>query len=146
MKIHELKSNHRNKTKKRVGRGTSGAGGKTAGRGTKGQKARTNINPRFEGGQTPLVLRLPKKRGFKSLSHKFYFPLNIEKLNIFNDDEEVTIEKLQAMNLVPKQNKFVKILGQGILSKKLNVRAHKFSQSAKKAILDLGGTIKEINA
>ncbi len=147
MKLHDLKpaegSTHR---KRRVGRGISAGQGKTAGRGTKGQRSRTGrgIKPYFEGGQLPLVRRLPHNRGFKPLSRIEYQVVNLGILNTkFDAGAEVTPEVLLAQGLVNDAAR-VKVLGTGELSKALTVKAHAFSDSAKEKIAAAGGTTQEL--
>jgi large subunit ribosomal protein L15 len=146
--LHSLKapanSRHR---KKRVGRGQGSGWGKTAGRGGKGQKARTgNMNfGGFEGGQMPLQRRLPKY-GFKNIFRVEYVPVNLARLEtLFNDGETVDLDTLQAKGVLSKKGQLVKILGVGELSKKLTVHAHKFSASAREAIEKVGGKVEEID-
>ena len=138
MKLHELSpvegARH---AKKRVGRGTGSGTGKTAGKGHKGQNSRSGggVRPGFEGGQTPLFKRLPK-RGFTNVSRKEYAVVNVEQLNCFNDGDTVNLEALIKAGFVKKVNDGVKVLGNGQLTKKLTVKAAKFSQSAEKAIVE----------
>jgi large subunit ribosomal protein L15 len=138
MKLHDLKSpegsTHR---KKIVGRGIGGRGGKTAGRGTKGQKARRTIPAGFEGGQLPLLQRIPKMKGFTNPFRVEYTPVNLDALEALGVSD-VTFDVLVSRGLVGKKD-LVKILGRGTLSTKLNVSAHGFSESAKAAIEAAGG-------
>jgi large subunit ribosomal protein L15 len=129
------------KTKKRLGRGRSSGKGKTSGRGQKGQLSRSGggKGPAFEGGQTPLQMRVPKLPGFKNHFRKNYEIVNLSSLNIFNSGEVVTPEKLLEKKLVRKKSLPVKILGDGELEKKLVVKAAKFSKKAKEAIETKGG-------
>jgi large subunit ribosomal protein L15 len=140
VRIHDLApapgSTH---PKRRVGRGTGGKGGKTAGRGTKGQGARNNIKPGFEGGQLPLVQRIPKLKGFKNPFRIEYTVVNLDTLEAF-DGSVVSPETLREHGLVHKHG-FVKVLGRGELSRKLDVQAHAFSKSAQTAITAAGGTV-----
>ncbi|HEY4566943.1 50S ribosomal protein L15 [Planococcaceae bacterium Storch 2/2-2] len=141
MKLHELQSSTGSrKVRKRVGRGYGSGLGKTSGRGHKGQKARSGGGTRlgFEGGQTPLFQRLPK-RGFTNINRKDYTVVNIETLNQFDEGTEVTPELLIELGVVSKERSGIKILGNGELTKKLTVKAHKFSASAKEAIEKAGG-------
>ena len=147
MKLHDLKpaegSTHR---KRRVGRGISAGQGKTAGRGTKGQRSRTGrgIKPYFEGGQLPLVRRLPHNRGFTNLSRVEYEVVNLGMLSIkFDAGAEVTPEALVAQGLVHKTER-VKVLGAGEFSKAMTVKAHAFSDSAKAKIVAAGGIAEEL--
>jgi large subunit ribosomal protein L15 len=146
MKLHELTyTEGSTKTKKRVGRGHGSGFGKTSGRGQKGQKSRSGGGVRlgFEGGQMPLYRRLPK-RGFKNVNNVKYAVVNSGDLNIFEEGTLVTPPLLIEKGLVKKEFDGVKILGQGELSVKLDVQAHKFSKSAKAAITKLGGTAEEL--
>jgi large subunit ribosomal protein L15 len=129
--------------KKRLGRGIGSGLGKTAGKGTKGQNARSGggVRPGFEGGQLPLFQRLPK-RGFKNISRVEYKVVNVEQLNVFENGTVVDVAKLVEAGIVKELNEDVKILGNGKLEKKLTVKANKFSESAKKAIEAAGGTVE----
>jgi large subunit ribosomal protein L15 len=145
--LHSLKapanSRHR---KKRVGRGQGSGLGKTAGRGGKGQKARTgNMNfEGFEGGQMPLQRRLPKF-GFKNIFRVEYAAVNLDRLeNVFEAGETVSPETLLEKGVLSKKGQLVKVLGRGELNKKLNVRAHKFSDAARAAIEKAGGSVETI--
>ena len=146
MKLHELQvvegARH---SRKRVGRGTGSGHGKTACKGHKGQNARSGggVRPGFEGGQTPLFKRLPK-RGFTNVNHKEYAIVNVEDLNVFENGAVVTIENLQEKGLVKKVYDGVKVLGNGKLEKNLTVKANKFSKTAEAAITSAGGTIEVI--
>ena len=132
-------------SKKRLGRGTGSGLGKTSGKGHKGQKARTSggVRPGFEGGQLPLFQRLPK-RGFKNVNRKEYAIVNVETLNRFEDGAEVSAALLLETGVVSNEKAGIKILGNGELTKKLTVKAHKFSASAKEAIEKAGGSIEVI--
>lgn len=144
MKIHDLKPPEGSKRRRqRVARGIGGRRGKTAGRGMKGQKARNTVPVGFEGGQTPLFRRTPKKRGFRNPFRVEYNPVNLDVLERFEEGAEVTPETLRARGLTPKRGN-VKILGRGELTKKLTVRAHKFSKPAREAIEAAGGTVEEL--
>ncbi|MDA3128936.1 50S ribosomal protein L15 [Aliibacillus thermotolerans] len=141
MKLHELKpAANANKSRNRVGRGPSSGNGKTAGRGHKGQKARSGggVRPGFEGGQNPLYKRLPK-RGFTNMNRKEYAIVNVETLNRFDAGTEVTPELLLKEGVISNKKDGVKILGNGKLEKELTVKANKFSGSAVKAIEAAGG-------
>jgi large subunit ribosomal protein L15 len=146
MKLHELKpvegARH---AKKRVGRGTGSGTGKTSGRGSKGQNARSGggVRPGFEGGQTPLFKRLPK-RGFTNVNRKEYGTVNLEELNVFKDGTVVNRAELIKQGLVSKKYQNVKVLGNGKLEVKLTVVANKFSKSAEKGIVEAGGKIEVI--
>ena len=139
MKVHELApAPGSTRRRRRVGRGIAGKGGKTAGRGTKGQGARNNIKPGFEGGQLPLTQRIPKLKGFKNPFRVEYNVINLDTLQDF-DGDTVSPETLRAAGLVHKHG-LVKVLGRGELSRKLTVSAHAFSKSAVSAIEAAGGT------
>ena len=139
MKVHELApAPGSTRQRRRVGRGIAGKGGKTAGRGTKGQGARNNIKPGFEGGQLPLTQRIPKLKGFKNPFRVEYNVINLDTLQEF-DGDTVSPETLRAAGLVHKHG-LVKVLGRGELSRKLTVSAHAFSKSAVSAIEGAGGT------
>ena len=140
MKLHDLKSpagsTHR---KKIVGRGIAGKGGKTAGRGTKGQKARRQIPQGFEGGQIPLLQRIPKLKGFTNPFRVEYTPVNLAALLALGV-ADVNPDVLVARGLLRKKD-LVKVLGRGQVTTALNVSAHGFSASAKAAIEGAGGTV-----
>jgi large subunit ribosomal protein L15 len=145
MKVHELHpAPGSSRARRRVGRGIAGKGGKTAGRGTKGQGARNNIKPGFEGGQLPLKQRIPKLKGFKNPFRVEYTVLNLAALEQV-EVEQVTPESLRAAGLVHKHG-LVKVLGDGELTRKLSVSAHAFSASARQAIETAGGTVTIIPA
>jgi len=140
MKVHELKPAAGSRSaRRRVGRGIAGKGGKTAGRGTKGQGARDTIKPGFEGGQLPLTQRIPKLKGFKNPFRVEYVVVNLDTLEAF-DGDVVSPETLRAAGLVHKHG-LVKVLGRGTLSRKLAVSAHAFSETATRAIEGAGGTV-----
>ena len=143
MKIHELTTTAAT-PRKRVGRGIGSGTGKTSGRGTKGQKARTGggIRPGFAGGQNPLAKLLPKKRGFKALSPTTYAVVNLDQLNRFKDGDVVTPAALIAMGLVKKTNVKVKLLAQGEVKTKLTVQLQAISASAQAAIEAAGGSVE----
>lgn len=146
MKLHELKpAEGSRKERNRVGRGMSSGNGKTSGRGHKGQKARSGggTRPGFEGGQMPLFQRLPK-RGFTNVNRKKYSIVNLDTLNRFEEGTEITPELLLENGTVSKLNDGIKILGNGKIEKKLTVKAHKFSASAKEAIEAAGGKTEVI--
>src|SRR5690554_5364014 len=146
MKLHELQPvPGARKTRKRVGRGTGSGMGKTSTRGHKGQNARSGGGVRlgFEGGQTPLFKRLPK-RGFTSLNRIEYDIVNLEQLNCFKEGTVVNSDKLIKEGLINKDFKKIKVLGNGKLNVKLTVRAHKFSKSAEQGIKDAGGNTEVI--
>ena len=141
LKLNDLKSpKGAGKNKKIVGRGSGSGSGKTSGRGHKGQLSRTGKGkrPGFEGGQMPLIRRVPK-RGFISKFKKEYQLVNLQSLNKCEDKATVTPKELKALGLIHKLHVPVKILAQGKLEKSIIVKAHKFSKTAIKAIKDLGG-------
>jgi large subunit ribosomal protein L15 len=141
MKVHDLKpAPGSHKTKKRVARGIGGKGGKTAGRGTKGQRARGGIPAGFEGGQLPLHKRVPKLRGFNNPFRVEYQAINLDTIEESGLDE-ISVDSLRANGLIGK-NKFVKVLGRGELSRKVAVKVHAVSKSAESAITGAGGTVE----
>lgn len=146
MKLHELQyTEGARKTRKRVGRGTSSGTGKTAGRGQKGQGARSGggKKPGFEGGQTPLFMRLPK-RGFTNFNKLEYAIVNLNQLNTFEAGTVVCPKALKEAGLIKKELDGVKVLGNGTLEKAITVKAHKFSKSALAAIEAAGGKTEVI--
>ena len=139
--LHDLSpSTGSHRDRKRVGRGPGSGTGKTAGRGHKGQKSRSGgrVHPRFEGGQMPLVRRIPK-RGFTPRNRVEYRAVNVRDLDRF--DGEVTVDGLKDAGLVRSTRKPVKILGQGEIGKALSVEAHAFSKSAQEKIEAAGGSV-----
>jgi len=141
MKIHDLKpAPGSNKRSKRVGRGIGGAGGKTAGRGTKGQKARSKVPAGFEGGQMPLARRVPKLRGFNNPFRVEYQAINLDTI-VESGLSEITPDSLYAQGLISK-GALVKVLGRGELAGPVTVKAHGFSKSAEAAIAAAGGTVE----
>lgn len=128
----------------RVGRGEGSGKGKTTGRGTKGTKARGKVHQWFEGGQMPLTRRVPKLKGFKNPNPIAYGAVNVGVLGEL-DADEIGPDELHAAGLVHKRDKLIKILGDGELSKKMTVRAHAFSRSAREKIEGAGGTIEVID-
>ena len=147
MKLHEIERNiGATHSKKRVGRGSGSGLGKTSGRGQKGQKARSgvSISPLFEGGQTPLYRRIPK-RGFSNARFKTsYATVNIEALNVFEDGTVVTPALLKEKRIITKELCGVKVLGNGKLEKKLTIQANKFSNSALEKIKEAGSKAEVI--
>ncbi len=146
MKLHELKPVEGSTSAvKRVGRGTGSGIGKTSGKGHKGQKARSGSKKNgFEGGQMPLARRLPK-RGFTNIFAKVYSVINIETLNKLDDGTVVTAELLKSRGIIAKIEKDgLKVLGRGELTKRLDVKAAKFTQTAQKAIEAVGGTVEVV--
>jgi large subunit ribosomal protein L15 len=139
--LHELGPNDGSRSRRRrVARGIGSGMGKTATRGTKGQKARRQIHPNFEGGQTPIQRRLPVKKGFRNVNHKEYAIVNLDDLEkLFQKGATVDPEALRKSGIIGAVQDGVKVLGFGTLSKALKVSAHKFSKSAKAAIESVGG-------
>lgn len=145
MKLEEMKSNGHRSKRNRVGRGPGSGNGKTSGRGQKGQKSRSGGGVRlgFEGGQTTLARRLPK-RGFTNFNRKEYAIVNVETLNKYDDGTVVNAALLLEDKVIKKELSGLKILGNGELTKKLTVQAAKFSASAKEAIEKAGGKAEVI--
>lgn len=147
MKLHDLRPDQgARKKRKRVGRGISAGQGKTAGRGTKGQNARSGGGKGvyFEGGQLPLARRLPYKRGFTNIRKVYYSPVNIKQLAEFEFDADVVVtpEVLAAIGLVKKPTDPVVVLGDGEVAQALTIKAHRFSASAKEKIEVAGGSVE----
>ncbi|ORA61173.1 50S ribosomal protein L15 [Mycobacteroides franklinii] len=144
IKLHHLRPAPGSKTERtRVGRG-EGSKGKTAGRGTKGTKARKNVPVTFEGGQMPIHMRLPKLKGFKNRFRTEYQVVNVADIErLFPEGGDVTIDALIAKGAVRK-NELVKVLGNGDLKVKVSVTANKFSDSAREKITAAGGSINEV--
>lgn len=149
MKLHDLKPEEGSQRKKtRVGRGIAAGKGKTAGRGTKGQGARSGggKGPYFEGGQLPLVRRLPFKRGFTNIFRIEFQEVNIDMLDKrFDDGALVNGETLLAAGLVRSADQPIAVLGRGDLSKKLTVQAHRFSKTAVDKIAEAGGSTEKLD-
>lgn len=144
MNLNEMKFNPgARKTTKRLGRGQGSGLGKTSGKGHKGQNARSGggVAIGFEGGQTPLYKRIPK-RGFNNFCRKEYAVINLDTLNVFEDGAVVTPELLKETGIVKKQLNGIKVLGNGSIEKKLTVKCNKISASAKEAIEKAGGTVE----
>ncbi len=145
LKLHDLQPAPGSKKGRiRVGRGEGGRRGKTAGRGTKGLKARNTLRPGFEGGQTPLSMRIPKLPGFTNPNKEEFAIVNLAALEIFDKGAEVTPDELRSRGLIRHRGR-VKVLAQGDLDKALTVKAHAFSAAAKKKIEDAGGTAEVIS-
>ena len=143
MKIHDLKpADGARRARRRVGRGIGGKGGKTAGRGMKGQKARGTIRVGFEGGQNPLHMRVPKLKGFTNPFRVEYQAINLDTL-AETDLDVVDPEALNDKGLLRK-DAFVKVLGRGSIDRAVTVKAHAFSKSAEAAITDAGGTVEVV--
>lgn len=147
MRINELSpSPGSRKDKKRVGRGNGSGHGTFSGRGCKGEKARAGfkMRPGFEGGQLPLIKRLPRQRGFTNIFRTEFSVVNTDKLNVFEAGTEVTPEKLLSAGLVGSLRQPIKILAAGDISRPLVVKAHKFSAAAKAKIEAVGGGAEEV--
>jgi large subunit ribosomal protein L15 len=147
MKLHDLRSPEgTRKRRKRVGRGIAAGQGKTAGRGTKGQASRSGgtKGPYFEGGQLPLVRRLPFKRGFVNIFQVRYAPVNLKRLAVFEEGAEVTPMTLAAVGMIKSPDQPVAILGHGDIDRPLKVTAHRFSASARAKIEEAGGSVEEL--
>lgn len=143
MKLHDLAPPPGSRrAKRRVGRGIAGKGGKTAGRGTKGERARDTVPAGFEGGQLPLMQRIPKLRGFKNPFRIEYTPVNLDAIGALGADE-LGPDELVAAGLVRK-GALVKVLGKGEIGRSVRVRAHAFSASAEAAITAAGGTVERV--
>ena len=134
------------KARKRVGRGDGSGHGTYSGRGQKGQKSRAGgkMRPGFEGGQLPLIKRLPKKRGFYNLFRTEYDVINLSELNLFEPGSEITLESLREAGLIRSTQKPVKVLAGGELNRQLIVKVHKFSAAAKVKIEAAGGKAEEV--
>ncbi len=148
LRLHELKpSKGANRKRKRVGRGPGSGNGKTAGRGHKGQKSRSGYSSRagFEGGQMPLYRRLPK-RGFTNIFAKKWVVMNVADLNRFEEGSTVSPELLVETGYAKKIRDGVRILGQGNLERKLTVKAHHFTESARQKIEAAGGTAEVLSS
>jgi len=146
LKLHDLKPAPGSKKKRiRVGRGEAGRRGKTAGRGTKGLKARSKLRPGFEGGQTPLAMRMPKLPGFKNPNKELFAIINVGNLDVFEAGAEVTPESLRSRGLI-RHKGMVKVLGEGELGASLTVKAHAFSAGARAKIEQAGGTVEVISS
>jgi large subunit ribosomal protein L15 len=149
VKLHELKpAEGAVKKRKRVGRGIAAGQGKTAGRGTKGQNARSGggVRPYFEGGQLPLVRKIPFARGvgFRDPWRIEFTPVNVDRLAVFEEGAEVTPETLVEAGIIKRSDELVVILGQGEIEHPLTVRAHRLSASARAKIEAAGGTVEEL--
>lgn len=146
MLLHELKkSKGARKRRKIVGRGPGSGSGKTSGRGHKGQKSRSGraIIHGLEGGQMPLIRRLPKF-GFRSKNPVVYQIINVKDLSSLKEGTQVDLNFMKSQGLIKSTRKLVKVLGSGELNKKFHIKAHCFSESAKKKILDAGGKVEAI--
>ena len=148
--LHSLKAPRgATRNRKRIGRGPGSGTGKTSGKGVKGQKARTGHHGArfgFEGGQMPMQRRLPKV-GFKNPFRREFFAVNVGHIeDTFDAGSVVGLDELRASGLVPRKAALVKVLGDGALSKKLQVKAHKFSTTAKEKIEKAGGSVEVVEA
>jgi large subunit ribosomal protein L15 len=145
MRLADLRPAVEKKERKRVGRGIGSGQGKTAGKGSKGQKARNKVRPGFEGGQTPLHRRLPQQRGFNNKFKKIYAIVNLDQLERFDAGTVVEPEMLKERGIVKKLEDGLKVLGDGELTKALTVRAHKFSKTAEEKIRAAGGSTEVLS-
>lgn len=148
LKLSDLKSpKGAHKKRKVVGRGPGSGHGKTSCRGSKGQTSRTGKGkrPGFEGGQMPLIRRIPK-RGFTNRFKQEFQVVNLQNLNKYKEDSTITPKELFAQGIIKKLDIPVKILGKGKIKKRIIVKAHKFSQSAQRAIEEVGGKVELVNA
>ena len=144
MKVHDLKPAEGSRTsRKRVGRGIGGKGGKTAGRGTKGQKARSKVRVGFEGGQLPLAQRVPKLRGFNNPFRVEYQAINLDTIEE-SGLTDITPETLYSKGLISK-GALVKVLGRGELTRAVTVKVHAASASAESAITGAGGSLERLD-
>ena len=144
LQLHDLKPAAGSKKKAiRVGRGPGGKGGKTAGRGTKGLKARNTLRPGFEGGQTPMSMRIPKLKGFRNPNKETFAIINLESLNRFTAGTVVNPDELRKRGFVKHRGR-VKVLAEGEIDRALTVQAHAFSASARTKIEAAGGTAEVI--
>lgn len=146
MNLNDLKpQSGSTKRRRRVARGIGSGKGKTATRGAKGQKARRQISGWFEGGQTPIIRRLPVKKGFRNINHKEFAEINVSTLELnFNDGDVVDVETLLSRKLISRLKDGLKVLAFGDLNKKLTVKAHRFSAAAKAKIEAVGGTTETL--
>jgi large subunit ribosomal protein L15 len=144
LQLHDLKPAPGSKKKAiRVGRGPGGKGGKTAGRGTKGLKARNTLRPGFEGGQTSLIMRIPKLKGFRNPNKENFAIINVESLNRFSAGAVVNPDELRKRGFIKHRGR-VKVLAEGELDRALTVQAHAFSAAARSKIEAAGGTAEVI--
>lgn len=146
MRLDELRPAPGSKTsKKRLGRGIGSGLGKTAGKGHKGQKARSGggVRPGFEGGQMPLFRRIPK-RGFKNINSRNYTEVTLSMLDVLDNDTVVTADTLKEMGIIKKINDGIVVLGNGELTKKLTVKASRITKSAEEKIIAAGGKIEVV--
>ena len=144
LKLHHLQPADGSKKKRiRVGRGEAGRRGKTAGRGTKGLKARNTLRPGFEGGQTPLAMRIPKLKGFRNPNRVEYATVNVVALNTFDKGTEVTPDLLRERGMIRHKGR-LKVLAEGDIDRALTVKAHAFSAAARAKIEAAGGTVEVI--
>ena len=146
VRLHQMSPDNGAKSKrKRVGRGNGSGKGTYSGRGLKGQKQRESIRPLFEGGQVPLIKKLPHMRGFNNIFKIFYTPINLDILNSFDDGSKVNVESLIEKKILRKKDSLIKILGRGNLTKGLEVTAHSFSKTSVKKIEKAGGKINTLS-
>lgn len=146
MRIHQLQSPYPRKNRKRVGRGDGSGHGSYSGGGVKGQKSRSGSGPRpgFEGGQTPLVKRLPQLRGFTPPGRKEYHVVKLATLARLPESTDATPETMLEHRLVNDLSRPIKVLGDGKVSRPIKVSAHKFTRSAREKLLAAGGSVTEL--
>jgi len=148
IELHDLRPpKGSRKARKRVGRGDGSGHGSYSGKGMKGQKSRSGggVRPGFEGGQLPLIKSLPSIRGFTNIFRKEYVPINLDRLNVFPADTEITPRRLVEARIIKKLDSRIKVLARGDLNIALTVSAHKFSKEAKRKIEAAGGAVKELS-
>ena len=146
MRVHEVRFPYKRQRRKRVGRGNGSGHGTYSTRGMKGQKARSGggVRPGFEGGQLPIVKRLPTQRGFTNIFRREYHLVSLDKLSRLPEGIEATPETMVQHGLVKNLKRPIKVLGSGHLERPVTVIAHKFSRSAREKIQSLGGTVREL--
>lgn len=146
VRLHQISPDNGAKSKrKRIGRGNGSGKGTYSGRGLKGQKQRESIRPLFEGGQVPLIKKLPHMRGFTNIFKIFYTPINLDILNSFDNGSKVNVESLIEKKILRRKDSLIKILGRGNLTKDLEVSAHSFSKTAVKKIEKAGGKVNTLS-
>lgn len=146
VKLHQISPDNGAKSKrKRIGRGNGSGKGTYSGRGLKGQKQHGSVRPLFEGGQVPLIKKLPHMRGFTNIFKIFYTPINLDILNSFDNGSKVNVESLIEKKILRRKDSLIKILGRGNLTKDLEVSAHSFSKTAVKKIEKAGGKVNTLS-
>lgn len=146
VKLHQISPDNGAKSKrKRIGRGNGSGKGTYSGRGLKGQKQHGSVRPLFEGGQVPLIKKLPHMRGFTNIFKIFYTPINLDILNSFDNGSKVNVESLIEKKILRRKDSLIKILGRGNLTKDLEVSAHSFSKTAVEKIEKAGGKVNTLS-